>query len=182
MSAPASQTIPVFPCDAFRVIDGVAEGDPISFLDELVMDDVYRLSPDAQRLALSCSSDKAPRGLRIEAGSKIGTPGNKLHLDSCLTFMAQSGTTLDALVLVEVEGDEAVNVFLLPLAQLHAGRDYRLVSADRDSAPARFGEVAFASLARGTHITMASGEQVPIEHLQIGDRVLTRDGGAKAVR
>ncbi len=182
MTAAASHTIPVFPCEAFRVSDGVAEGDPISFLDDLVLDDVYQLSREARRVALAYSSDTTAQCLRIETGSEIGTPGNALYLDCCLTLMATDGTTLEALVMVEVEADEAANVLLLPLAPLRAESDYRLVGADRESAPARFGEVAFVSFARGTHITLASGRQVPIERLRIGDRVLTRDSGPQEIR
>jgi hypothetical protein len=182
MTAAASHTIPVFPSEAFRVRDGVAEGEPISFLDELVMDDVYQLAQGARRLALAYCPDTGAQCLRVAAGSEIGTPGNALYLDCCLTLMGTDGTTLEALVMVEVEGDEAANVLLLPLAQLRPESDYRLVGADRDSAPARFGEVAFVSFARGTHITLASGEQVPIEDLKTGDRVLTRDSGPQQIR
>ena len=182
MTAAASHTIPVFPSEAFRVRDGVAEGEPISFLDELVMDDVYQLSQGARRLSLAYCPDTGAQCLRVAAGSEIGTPGNALYLDCCLTLMGTDGTTLEALVMVEVEGDEAANVLLLPLAQLRPESDYRLVGADRESAPARFGEVAFVSFARGTHITLASGEQVPIEDLKTGDRVLTRDSGPQQIR
>lgn len=40
---PTMQTVAVMRSKDFRVIDGVAEGEGISFADELVMDDVYQL-------------------------------------------------------------------------------------------------------------------------------------------
>jgi hypothetical protein len=96
--------------------------------------------------------------------------------------MGPDSTTYEALVLVEVEGDEAADVYLMPLATLRADYDYRLVGADRDTAAAKFGDVACVRFARGTHITLESGAQVAIEDLNIGDRVLTRDCGAQDIR
>lgn len=179
---PATQTLPVFRAEDFRVSDGVAEGDALSFADELVMDDIYRLTPGAVRHPLTLAIDGGCGLFRIREGSGIGTPGHIVHLDSCITLMATDSTTYEALVLVEVDETEAVETYLLPLASLAAEADYRLVKADRRTATVRFAEVACVSFARGTHITLASGAQVPIEQLQVGDRVLTRDDGAQEIR
>ncbi len=180
---PASQrnTIPVFPSSAFVVTDGVAEGDSISFMDELVFDDVYQLSPSHTRTALTYEIGDGSAFV-IAQDSGLGSPGNLLFLDCCITLMAPDGATYEALILVEVEGQEAAEVYLMPLATLKPESDYRLVGADRDGASAKFGDVACVRFARGTHITMASGAQVPIENLNVGDKVLTRDAGAQAVR
>ncbi|KPP87139.1 MAG: Hint domain [Rhodobacteraceae bacterium HLUCCA08] len=181
-SDPAAQTLPVYPAEEFRVTDGVAEGDAISFADELVMDDIYQLRKGAVRrpLTLAIDTDRAP--FRVHERSEAGTPGNVVHLDSCVTLMASDSTTYEALILVEVDGTEAVETYLLPLARLAEAADYRLVGADRRTATTRFAEVACVSFARGTHIALASGRQVPIEDLAVGDRVLTRDDGAQEIR
>ena len=184
MSDPApipSQTVPVHLAAQFVVTDGVAEGDGLSFADELVMDDVYQLSPGAERRSLTLRVSPGGR-FRVEDGSACGGAGNLVVLDSCLTLMAPDSTTLEALVLVEVVEDGVEAVYLLPLAALLPGMDYRLVGVDRHAATTRFAEVACVSFTRGTHITMASGKQVPIEDLRVGDRVLTRDDGPQAVR
>ncbi|KAA9009717.1 Hint domain-containing protein [Histidinibacterium aquaticum] len=178
----AVQTLPVFPAEAFRVESGVAEGDAISFADELVMDDIYHLGTGAARKRLTIALGEAERTFTVASGSEVGHAGNLLHLDSCLTFMAGDGSTYEALVLVEVEADTAAGVYLLPLATLKEKLDYRLVGVDRKTASTRFAEVACVSFTRGTHITMASGEQRPIERLKIGDRVLTRDDGPQEIR
>lgn len=180
---PASQTLPVYRAEDFVVTDGVAEGDALSFADELVMDDIYQLSLSARRQPLTLAMDGSGQGpFTIREGSETGTPGHFIYLDSCITLMATDSTTYEALVLVEVDGTEAVEIYLLPLASLATASDYRLVGADRHTATARFAEVACVSFARGTHITMASGAQVPIEELKVGDRVLTRDDGAQEIR
>lgn len=181
MSSPTRNRIAVYPSGQFTVSDGVAEGDALSFLDELVMDDIYQLDDAADRAVLTYERTDGSAFL-IAEGSEIGTAGNLLYLDCCLTFMAPDGETYEALVLVEVEGDEAAEIYLMPLATLRPDYDYRLVGADRDTAAAKFGDVACVRFARGTHITLASGAQVPIEDLKIGDRVLTRDAGPQAIR
>lgn len=181
MAASQRNTIPVYPSAAFIVTDGVAEGDAVSFMDELVFDDVYQLSATHARGALSYSVGDGS-AFTIATDTTLGTPGNLLFLDCCITLMAPDGATFEALILVEVEGEEAAEVYVMPLATLEPENDYRLVGADREGAAAKFGDVACVRFARGTHITMASGAQVPIEELTVGDKVLTRDAGAQAVR
>lgn len=181
MPQTTQQTIAVYPSDAFVVTDGVAEGEAVSFMDELMLDDVYQLSSTATRKALTYERGNGAAFI-VADDTEVGTPGNLLYLDCCLTLMARDGTTYEALVLVEVEGDEAAEVYLMPLATLLPETDYRLVGADRDTAAAKFGDVACVRFVRGTHITLASGAQVPIEDLNVGDRVLTRDAGPQAIQ
>ncbi|MCX7299727.1 MAG: Hint domain-containing protein [Rhodobacterales bacterium] len=189
-NAPLTQTLLVFPARAFVATDGVADGDPISFADELVMDDVYQLDHDARRarlgLALPAEADQptdaAATTFSVSADSELGRPGNILHLDSCLTLMTPDSTTFEALILVEVEDGAVAEIYFLPLATLLPRTDYRLVGVDRQTATTRLAEVACVSFTRGTHITMASGKQVPIEHLKVGDKVLTRDDGPQEIR
>lgn len=177
-----SQTIAVYPASDFVVIDGVAEGDSLSFADELVMDDVYHLRAAAERRRLSLDMSKKNGGFSVQEGSELGTAGNLVVLDCCVTVMAPDSTTYEVLVMVEVEDGAAAAVYMLPLATLSSTMDYRLVGVDRHAATTRFAEVACVSFTKGTHITMASGEQRPIEQLRVGDKVLTRDDGAQEVR
>jgi len=181
MSQTTRQTIAVYISNAFMVTDGVAEGDAVSFMDELMLDDTYQLSPNTKRKALSYERGDGSAFI-VANDTEIGKPGNLLYLDCNITLMARDGTTYEALVLVEVEGDEAAEVYLMPLATLLPETDYRLVGADRDTAAAKFGDVACVRFMRGTHITLASGAQGPIEDLKTGDRVLTRDAGPQAIR
>lgn len=178
----AVQTLPVYPCDDFRVISGVAEGDPLAFADELVLDDIYALAPGARRKRLTVTMGANPRSLAVAPGCVTGTTGNAVALDCCLTFMGEDGATHEALVLVEVEDDSAAAGFMLPLASFDTKSGYRLVGIDRDAAATRFAEVAVVSFTRGTHITMATGEQRLIERLKVGERVLTRDDGPQEIR
>ena len=178
----AQQSLPVYPAHAFCVTDGVAEGDAVSFADELVMDDVYTLATGAERVRLVLEISPDANVFRVCGVSPLGAPGNLIHLDSCLTLMASDGTTSEALVLVEVEENTAAGVYLLPLGILNPGSEYRLVGIDRHAATTRLAEASSVSFTKGTRITMANGEQRPIEQLRVGDKVLTRDDGPQEVR
>lgn len=180
-SAPA-QTLSVLPADLFRCTEGVARGEPLGFADELVMDDVYELTPGAQRQALHLAAGNDPRSFRVEPGSPVGTPGNLVVLDCCVTLMVPDSSMVEVLVMVEVEDSAVAAVHLLPLAPLAPRTGYRLVGIDRHAGTTRMAEVACMSFTRGTHITMASGRQVRVEDLAPGDRVLTRDDGPRPIR
>lgn len=179
---PTSQALPVYRGAEFSVSSGVAEGEGISFADDLVMDDIYQLAPGARRGQLLIHLQPDGKGYFVSQGSPRGTVGNAVYLDCCVTLMAPDSTTYEALVLVETEGSMAVDTHLLPLATLVPRTDYQLVGLDRHAATARFAEVACVSFTRGTHITMASGEQRRIEDLAPSDRVLTRDDGPQEIR
>lgn len=181
MTETAHKTIAVFASNDFVVTEGVAEGEGVTFMDELMLDDVYQLGPNLTRKALTYEKGDGTAFVVAE-DTAIGTPGNLLYLDCVITLMAPDSTTYEALILVEVEGDEAAEVYMMPLATLGAEYDYRLVGANRDAVAAKFGDVACVRFARGTHITLASGTQVPIEDLKIDDRILTRDAGPQKIR
>ena len=98
-------------------------------------------------------------------------------------MMAGTGQTTEILILVEVDDAGCVaEVYILPLAELTPRMGYALVGIDRENARRKFAEVGCVSFSRGTHITMVSGEQRPIEELRVGDIVLTRDDGPQKVR
>ena len=176
------QNILVYPADAFRVSEGVNLDDAISVMDDLVPDDVYDLTPGARRLRLALHM-QGDDGLEVAADTETGRVGARLHLDCAVLLMSPDGATTDALVLVEVDADGLIaQVYLLPLAPLQPESGDRLVSIDRDGARRKFAQVACVSFSRGTRITMASGAQVAIEDLMVGDRVLTRDDGPQQVR
>lgn len=178
----AIQSIPAYPADQFRVEIGANMGDPLGVLDDLVLDDLYLLSPPAQpqRLSLATDGDGA---FSIATGSDLGELGAQLHLDCALTLMPPSGDNVEALVMVEVDSEGMIaGVYLLPMAPLAAQKPYTLVRASRDDARRKLAQMACVSFTRGTRITLATGAQKPIEELQPGDRILTRDAGVQELR
>ncbi|WP_297779859.1 Hint domain-containing protein [uncultured Roseovarius sp.] len=166
----------------FRVVNGANMGDALSFAAELDLDDVYELQAQARQFRLSLSlQGGAP--FTIAQNSDMGRPGAQVHLDSCLTLMSGTGRTTEMLVLVEVDdAGNVVEVFAMPLAQMRPKTGYALVGIDTDDVLQRFAQVACVSFSRGTHITMATGEQRRVETLAPGDMVLTRDDGVRPIR
>lgn len=177
-----AHSVPVYRADDFCVTDGANLGDPLSFAAELELDDNYTLT--AGTLAVHLALEAGDGGLYcVAADSAAGTAGATVHLDCALTLMSPDGQITDAIVLVEVDNAGGVTeVYLLPLSAMAYRTPYALVGIDHDSATEKFAQVACARFTRGTHITMASGAQVPIEDLKVGDRVLTRDDGPQEVR
>lgn len=176
----ACQALPVYLADHLVVSAGVNFGDGISFADELMLDDVYELEKQADPMVLNVSTHG--RHLRVMEGSELGTVGAKVAIDSAVTLMSPDGKTFEAIILVEIEQDMAAAIYVLPLAHLTVRTGYTLVGIDKENARTKFAEAACVAFTRGTHITMASGAQVPIQDLKVGDKVLTRDDGPQEIR
>ncbi|PIE16429.1 MAG: hypothetical protein CSA68_02425 [Rhodobacterales bacterium] len=180
------QDLPVYLSDDFRVVDGAALGDGLADGDDLILDDAYALRANAgqHRLSIFQPDRQANSAFVIDAGSTVGVAGHELHLDCTITLMGPDGETFDAVVLVEVDPEAGVieQVYMLALAPVREKTSYHLVGIDQSNAQTRMAQAACVSFSRGTHITMASGEQRPIEDLRVGDKVLTRDQGPQTIR
>ncbi|WP_123791359.1 Hint domain-containing protein [Pacificibacter maritimus] len=176
-----TQNLPVYLAEDFRVINGANFGDPISHADEIELDDTYQLENNAERARLAINvHDNA---ITIAEGSDLGVVGADVHLDCVVTLMAPDGATVEVLILVETDDRGMIEAtYMLPLAPLLEKQDYSAVTLDRENARTRLAEVACVSFTRRTLITMANGLQKPIEQLNVGDRVLTRDHGPREVR
>ncbi len=176
--------LPVYRASEFAVTNGANLGDPIGDASDLILDDIYHLRPGSKRWRLSVSLTDTLNCLQVAPGSELGKIAADVFIDSCVTLMAPDGATVDALILVETtRADHTIfDIYLLPFDELAARTDYTLVHVDQEQPVARFAELACVSFTRGTHITMATGEQRPVEDLKVGDEVLTRDNGIQAVR
>ena len=185
MSTPAQsqcQSLPVYAGEDLHVVAGANVGDTLSFAAELDFDDTYELAPEAALLPLTLAITRDGT-LAVADSSPIGTAGHALHLDSLLTLMPATGETVELIVLVEVdEAGDVAAIYALPLSPLTPKEGYTLVGIDEAGARRKFAETGVVSFTRGTRITLASGAQKPIEELQVGDLVLTRDSGPQAIR
>jgi len=176
------QQLPVYRASDFSVVNGANEGDALSFASELMLDDIYEVRQGAYpaALAMACNDDGS---FHITHRSSLGRPFATLYLDSSITLMQSCGHTVDALIFVEVDaGGNVADIYLHAFAPLSAKTSYTLVGADRDNAQRRLALTNCVSFTRGTHITLASGAQCPVERLKTGDKVLTRDAGIQEIR
>ncbi|MFU1684172.1 Hint domain-containing protein [Phaeobacter piscinae] len=178
----AAQTLPVFAAADFRVEMGANLGDSLGVYDDLHLDDVYQLARNAPLRQIRLTARMDGR-LTLDHATAIGTPGARLHLDCLLTLMPDIGANVEVLVMVEVDdGGLIAAIYLLPLAPLRPQTGYTLVRKTREGTHQQLAQLACVSFTRGTHITLDTGAQRPIEDLVAGDRVLTRDDGAQEVR
>ncbi|MDO6589800.1 hypothetical protein DS901_08465 [Loktanella sp. D2R18] len=168
-------TIDVYRAEDFTVSEGVRIGEPLSFADDLLMDDQFQMGADADIFGLTLLDD----GHTLRPTAR---PDNLVHIDCCLTLIAPDGGTHEAVVLVEVTGDLIAGVHVLALGDFVPATDYRLIGVERHSATKRFAQSAGGSFARGTLITMGNGMMRPIESLAVGDEILTRDSGKQPLR
>ena len=179
---PTAQNVPVYRADDVISTDGANSGDCLSFAAELHLDDVYKIRSGKTPDLLSLQPLQDGR-FKLADETLIGTAGARLHLDCTLTFMSPDGQISEGLLLVDVSDDgNAGDMFLLPLSAFSTKTEYRLVGIDTQNPTQKYAQVACVSFTRGTHITLATGAQCLIENLSIGDKVLTRDDGAQAIR
>ncbi|WP_432447864.1 Hint domain-containing protein [Aliiroseovarius marinus] len=181
---PATQILQVYGADSFRVRHGVNEGDALSDASELVLEDAYGVVPNATARPLALRADPDNGHFRVAQTSETGQPGAPVFLDCLVTFMGPHGRTKEALILVETDlhAQEIEAVHVYPLTPFDPEQLYALVTIDREGARARLAETACVSFVAGTHITLADGQQVPIEKLKEGDKLLTRDSGPQTIR
>jgi len=175
----AQYSYQVYPVASFRVATGANEGDAIGLSKDVLQGDEYRLARQASTKTLALR-EGSKTSQKIAAGSEVGYLGDGLSIDACHTVMAPDGTMVELLILT-VWGDARPARYFMALGKLQSGIDYVLVSSEADSAPQRFADIACVSFIAGTRVTMSTGAQKPVEDLQEGDKILTRDNGVQPV-
>lgn len=180
MNHPALFRFDVYPAQSLRVSSGANEGDAIGDCRDVVAGDTYRLARTAQTVRLALSETSKGTGC-VADGSSLAPAGTPVDILASHTLMGARGEVIELLMLAVGAGAQAA-LYLLPLAQMETGVEYDLVGCDTEDAPRRFADVASVSFLAGTQLTLADGRQVAVEDLSVGDRLLTRDHGAQAVR
>ena len=173
----------VYPAGSFRVTSGANLGDAIEDLENLCLGDTYRLARTAslEDLLFSTSADGRPP--KVAPSSGFGAPGQSLGLLARLRFMSSGGAEAEAL-LIKLDGGTAglEALCILPLRGLSPGTTGSLIGIDRAGGSIPHQNTSMLGFARGTRISRADGGLVPVEDLQIGDLLLTRDNGAQPLR
>ncbi|GAB5449086.1 Hint domain-containing protein [Gymnodinialimonas sp.] len=170
-----------YPSRALRVVSGANIGDGIGLEDDALPGDIYRLATGhgTRRLAIS---DAGEGGQPCVAdGSEVGAPGEALAISACHMLMGPSGEVVEVLILTH-QSEAGAQLHILPLSTVKEDTEYELVGTEVASAPERFADIASVSFLAGTHLTLANGKQIPVEHLSVGDVVLTRENGPQPVR
>ena len=163
------------------VVEGANRGDVLSCAADMMLDDLYCVMPDATACDLYLHAVAAGAYV-VAQDSPVGKAGAPVIVDAALTFMSPDGSTTEALVLVETVDDAMIAaVYLLPFTEMTPRVPHALVEVDGAAGHTHLAQMACARFSAGTRITMATGEQRPVESLRVGDAVLTRDEGARPI-
>jgi hypothetical protein len=174
-------SLPVISASQLSVTTGANLGDTLSFADDLVLDDTYVLSRDARHQTLQYEGNFP--NYKVSAESEVGTVGNAIFLDSCVTLMAPNGRTVELVLFVEVTEDNNVSdVYFFAMNEMQPKIEYMLVGIETEGVLEKLSRNACVSFVKGTHITMADGRLKPVQDLEVGDLVLTRSAGPQPVR
>jgi hypothetical protein len=170
------QAFQVFGADDLFVAQGVNQDDPLGGPDTVCAGDVYELDPAAKavRLILAPAGDGPTR---LGAGTEAGRVGDPVSLEARYTLMDPDGGKVELALLTA-----GAARFALPLSPMAARVGYTLLAVDTTPQAARLTDLLNVSFGRGTMITLPTGAQKPIEALQQGEAVLTRDHGPQPVR
>lgn len=173
-------TCHLVPAASLRATLGANVGDALVGERDLAPGDSYALAPGARPLRVILDPDGDAR--RLAAGSEIGAPGDLVRLTAQATLMAPDGHRVEVLTLRHEPATGRRADYILLLGPMAAGRDHMLVSIAPPPANLRTGDIVLASFEAGTRIMLPDGSQRPIEAIVAGERVLTRDHGARPVR
>lgn len=175
--APAQATH-VYDVEDIWVISGANQGDALGDPFECEPGDVYQLERDARPLRLMLETDADGQQL-VAAGSQIGVVGDQIALIARYVMMAPDSDKVDLLL---IRHEPSGHRFALPLSPIAPRLDYTLIEAHDDPGTTQLADLVCVAFTTGTMITMAGGAQRPIETLQTGDRILTRDSGPQPLR
>ena len=166
------QAFQVIMADDIYVAQGAMLGDALAGPDQVCLGDVYALEAGSVPLRLVLT----PGDAHLATGSEAGRLGDAVTLEARYTLMTPDGDRVELAVLRV--GDMRC---ALPLSPMAARTEYTLLAVDTAPAAARLTDLLNVSFARGTQITLSSGQQRAIEDLAVGDRILTRDHGGQPV-
>lgn len=175
---PPAQATHVYDVEDIWVISGANQGDALGDPSECEPGDAYQLERDARPLRLMLAHDANGRQI-VASGSQIGAQGDQITLIARYVMMAPDSDKVDLLLIrLEASGHR----YALPLSPIVPRVDYTLIEAHDDPGTAQLADLICVAFTTGTMITMAGGAQRPIETLQTGDRILTRDSGPQPLR
>lgn len=170
--------VEVLPAAAFCLASGSgsAKGAGLGRPEDASPGDIYRLQAGTRPLILCLAIGKGPP--RIAPGSDIGRAGAALRVLGEHLLVAEDGDTIRVLALSVAETGR----FVLPLGPLVRGLDYRLIHGRALSGDLPLPDRVAAAFARGTAILLADASPCPVERLDRGAMILTRDNGPRPLR
>ncbi len=164
----------LYECEVFRAPDirvrwGINEGEGLGLPAQACQGDIYVLHSDA-----------APMLLRLHMAETItlaDSDGSPVTVHAALQMMSADGELLSAMVIGARDA-----LFFLPLSPMRVETGYALIGMDEQSPALRMSELVQGCFGPGTRITMDDGRLCPVEALEPGMQVRTRDHGPQPLR
>lgn len=169
-------SILVYRAEDFLVSEGVAWDDPLRCSNDLILDDVYQFRRDAAPTELHLSF--APDSKTM----LIAETQSRLICDACLTLITPHGISHEVITFKVKDTRGRETICFTPLSDLDITDRFRLIDIDTDRPADRMMLNTCGAFGKGTQIAIANRMSQPIEDLQIGDLVLTRDHGLRPVK
>lgn len=164
--------------DALSVTWGINEGGYLGALSEAALGDIYTLRADIQPLDVSLNIDQVIRVATVTGDtSKRLLAGSRVLICGEMRFMSADGELVTALAL-----QAGGNHMLLPLNPMRAGTGYALISVDDSVTALRMSELVTGCFASGARVTLGDGNLCPVEALELGMQIRTRDHGPQPLR
>ena len=167
----------VLRADAVYVAQGVNLGDGLGGPDQVYPGDVYALDAAEMPRRLGLAQPQNGRQ-QVAPGSQVGAPGDALVFEARYAMMTSDGDRVEVLLVALPDGSR----YALPLSPMAAGVEYTLLKIEEAPDHLTLSDFLCISFARGTVITLATGQQRAIENLVPSDKVLTRDHGGQPIR
>ncbi len=177
---PRTHELTVYDASAFRCVAGVNSGEALALDDTLCLGDTYRLTDMAEAIAITLEAPEpgaapgtgyrlvAPPGLGIDAAVETGPT---------LTMMSAAGALARMRSLL-IGGAH----YLLPLGRVDLFAPQTVIAEAPDTSALPLADPTCLAFTRGTRITTQDGRLVPVEALEPGAQLLTRDGRAAVLR
>jgi hypothetical protein len=160
----------IFEAASLLAFWGINEGEPLGPPEQLCTGDIYQLTPDA--LPIAAMFDVSDDAICLQAAGSLSSEAVQVLAE--LRLMAQDNEIVDALLL-----DIGNRSFVLPLSPLRPDARYALIGIDPGQTRLRLSQLVYGCFAGGTRIMAGDGQLVPIETLEAGQAILTRDNGAQ---
>jgi hypothetical protein len=166
----------LYECEVFDAADirvrwGINQDEGLGIPAEAHEGDIYALQPGTLPIVLHLNMGET---ITLAGSAGAGAPVT-VHAE--MRLMSSDGELVSAM-LIEARD----RLYLLPLSPMRVDTGYSLISLDEDSPALRMSELVLGCFGPGTRITMGDGELLPVEMLEPGMQVRTRDHGAQPLR
>ena len=166
-----------------RVSAGVNLGDPLCLLKGLEVADAYALDSRFARVRLELQKSSDGKVV-VSDGSEAGPHRSEVTLKGSVSLMSPEDLSTFEVAILQAGLDDEKRCYIVSPMPLWPHQDYVAVSVSYSDKGARaiMGQITSASFVAGTRLLTAERNLCPVEELNVGDELQTRDHGVQKIR